>query len=330
MGNPKNDNDESVSWQANDLTIPASLTHPSGDGPFPAVIMVAGSGPTDRNWNSPLIPGTNGSAALLARVITEAGFITLRYDKTGSGPQAKENAMRLAGRLSLKSYRAELAGGMQFLAARPDVIPSRIYVLGNSEGCLHALYYQANPADMPFAGLILTAPMARPTGVLARSQISVQLAGIPGSEGWLASYDAAMADFVSGREVKVAESLPEGIRNLILSVTYPANQPFARELWTSDPIPLISRISAPVLIVIGKRDIQVDWQADGDIYQAYAKDHKNITIRFPENADHVLKYEPQGGPKLTAAEAMAVYGAADAVLDPLTVEIIITWLRSQN
>jgi uncharacterized protein len=330
MGNPNRVDDESASWQANDLTVSASLTRPGGDGPFPAVIMVAGSGPTDRNWNSPLIPGTNGSAALLARVLTDAGFITLRYDKTGSGPQAKENAMLLAGKLSLKSYRAELAGGMQFLGARPDVIPSRIFVLGNSEGCLHALYYQAHATDMPFTGLVLAAPMARPTGVLARSQISVQLAGIPGSEGWLSSYDTAMADFVNGRAVKVDENLPEGIRNLILSVTYPANQPFARELWTTDPIPLLSRISAPVLVVIGKRDIQVDWQADGEIYQAYAKDHKNITVRFPENADHVLKYEPQGGPKLTAAEAMAVYSAADARLDPLAVEIITTWLRSQN
>ncbi|MEI7771080.1 MAG: hypothetical protein WCI67_13875, partial [Chloroflexales bacterium] len=67
------------------------------DGPFPAVVFVAGSGPTDRDWNSPLIPGTNGSAALLAQALTERGYLTLRYDKRASGPHGIENAQRLAG-----------------------------------------------------------------------------------------------------------------------------------------------------------------------------------------------------------------------------------------
>jgi fermentation-respiration switch protein FrsA (DUF1100 family) len=74
-----------VSWRLDDIDIDATLTLPDGDGPFPAVIMVAGSGPTDRNWNSPLIPGANGSAALLAHALTELGYVTLRYDKRASG-----------------------------------------------------------------------------------------------------------------------------------------------------------------------------------------------------------------------------------------------------
>ena len=73
--------DMPVSWQVDEIDVEASLTRPAGDGPFPAIIMVAGSGPTDRNWNTPLIPGTNGSAALLAQALTAQGFITLRYDK---------------------------------------------------------------------------------------------------------------------------------------------------------------------------------------------------------------------------------------------------------
>lgn len=58
--------EETVSWKVDDIEVHASLTRPAGDGPFPAVIFVAGSGPTDRNWNTPLIPGSNGSGALLA------------------------------------------------------------------------------------------------------------------------------------------------------------------------------------------------------------------------------------------------------------------------
>ena len=56
-----------------------------------AVVFVAGSGPTDRNWCSPLLPGTNGSGKLLAEALASQGFVTLRYDKLASGPHVKEN-----------------------------------------------------------------------------------------------------------------------------------------------------------------------------------------------------------------------------------------------
>ena len=90
MPNTNSYDDISVSWPVDDIDVNASLTLPHGQGPFPAVIMVAGSGPTDRNWNSPLIPGANGSAALLAQVLAETGFIALRYDKRASRPHARE------------------------------------------------------------------------------------------------------------------------------------------------------------------------------------------------------------------------------------------------
>jgi hypothetical protein len=90
------------------MHVNATMTRPQGDGPFPAVIMEAGSGPTDRNWNSPMIPGKNGSASLVAKALTDVGFITLRYDKRASGPQAMENVTRLVG----QDRHAKLFGGI--------------------------------------------------------------------------------------------------------------------------------------------------------------------------------------------------------------------------
>ncbi len=330
MANLNASNETSVAWQVDDINVNASLTRPNGAGPFPAVIMVAGSGPTDRNWNTPLLPGTNGSAALMAKALTEAGFVTLRYDKRASGPQLKENVARLPGKISLKGHLEELTGGVRLLAARKDVIPSRIYVLSNSEGSLHALYYQTQAPDLPFAGLVLTAAFARPAGTLAHDQIAAQLAAAPGGDKLLGAYDAAMADFVSGRELKIDESLPEQLRNMILAITNPLNQPFSRELWTTDPVGLLAMVSAPILIVIGKKDIQVDWQVDGALFEAVAKDHKNINIEDPENASHVLKYEPKDRSQITAAYAMETYSAEGASLDNETVEIIKSWLVNQS
>jgi hypothetical protein len=70
-----------VSWVLDEIAINGTLTRPHGEGPFPAVVFVAGSGPTDRDWNTPAVPGTNGSAALLAQALTASGYVTLRYDK---------------------------------------------------------------------------------------------------------------------------------------------------------------------------------------------------------------------------------------------------------
>jgi uncharacterized protein len=328
MQNTDHYNDISVSWPVDDIYVNASLTLPIGEGPFPAVIMVAGSGPTDRNWNSPLIPGANGSAALLAQVLAEIGFIALRYDKRASGPQGRENAARLMGRISMQGHLEELAGGVRLLAGRRDVDSSRIFVLGNSEGCIHALNYQAHAVDLPFAGLILTGALARPAGVLARAQIAAQLVAVPGGDEMLAAYDAAMADFAAGRPVTADSSLPETLRMVILGVSSPGNQPFARELWTTDPLQLLAAVSAPVLIVIGKKDIQVDWQADGSLFEPMARDRANITLVYPENATHVLKYEARDRSQLTPAAVMASYGASDTALDAETVATITSWLKA--
>jgi uncharacterized protein len=241
-------NDILVSWLVDEIEVNATLTRPEGAGPFPAVIMVAGSGPTDRNWNTPLIPGTNGSAALLARLLTQAGFVTLRYDKRAAGAQGKENAMRLMGKISEQGHLEELAGGVKLLAGRDDVDGRRLFALTNSEGCLHALNYQIQTSADPrlgagprLAGLLLTSAPARPIGVVAHSQIAAQLVAVPGGEQMLATYDAAIQDFMAGREVKIDPSLPEGLRNLILSVTAPINQPFSRELWMADVAELLPR-----------------------------------------------------------------------------------------
>ena len=80
-----------ISWQVDSTTVEGTLVRPVGPGPFPAVVMVAGSGPTDRDWNSPLLPGSNGTARLLEVALARAGFASLRYDKRASGPHAREN-----------------------------------------------------------------------------------------------------------------------------------------------------------------------------------------------------------------------------------------------
>lgn len=321
--------DTPVSWRVDDITVNASLTRPDGAGPFPAVIMVAGSGPTDRDWNTPLLPGTNGSAALLARVLTDAGLVTLRYDKSASGPNRIENAKRLTGKVSMQSHMRELAGGVHLLAARPDVDRAEIFALTNSEGCIHALNYQIQSADLHFAGMILTSAPARPVGAVGRSQIAAQLAAVPGGDKILAAYDEAIRQFSAGQQMQIDESLPEGIRMLLQSLAAPMNLPFARELWVADVTRMLPRVQCPVLILLGKKDVQVVSQSEGPIFEELAKQLPNVQVAYAENANHVLKHEPKAMSELNPAEIGANYNAESARLDPQVVEVILSWLKAQ-
>src|SRR5690349_21737010 len=105
-----------VNWQLGPTTVFGTLVRPAGPGPFPAVVMVAGSGPTDRDWNSPLLPGSNGSARLLAEALAQAGIASLRYDKRASGPHVRETMQTLIGKMSMQSHVDELAGAVRALA----------------------------------------------------------------------------------------------------------------------------------------------------------------------------------------------------------------------
>src|SRR5690348_11540729 len=105
-----------INWPLDATTIDGTAVRPSGAGPFPAVVMVAGSGPTDRDWNSPLLPGPNGSARLLAEALAGAGIASLRYDKRASGPRARENVQALMGTFSMQSHLDELAGAVCTMA----------------------------------------------------------------------------------------------------------------------------------------------------------------------------------------------------------------------
>src|SRR5579864_5360470 len=116
-----------VNWRMGSTIVHGTLIRPFGPGPFPAVVMVAGSGPTDRDWNSPLLPGSNGSAHLIAEALARAGIASLRYDKRASGSHARENMQALIGKLSMQSHVDELAGAVRSIASQAYVRSGRIF-----------------------------------------------------------------------------------------------------------------------------------------------------------------------------------------------------------
>ena len=317
-----------VNWQLGETTVYGTVVRPFGRGPFPAVVMVAGSGPTDRDWNSPLLPGSNGSARLLAEALAQAGIASLRYDKRGIGPHARENMPLLIGKVSMQSFVDEFAGAVCLVASQEYVRSDRIFALANSEGTLHALNYQLHSPAIPLAGLVLIGPPGRAVGVVARSQLAAQAARIPNGEALLALYDAAIVRFMAGEPIVPDPVLPEGVQMLLKSLETPANLPLARELWMANAAPLLKQVDVPVLVIIGKKDIQVDWQTDGEPLKLAAAGHEKVTFLFPENANHVLKEELRPRSELVPVEIAESYNGPDTRLDPQALASIREWLAA--
>jgi pimeloyl-ACP methyl ester carboxylesterase len=318
-----------VTWPLGPTTVYGTVVMPEGSGPFPGVVLVAGSGPTDRDWDSPLLPGTNGSGRLLAEALGRAGIASLRYDKRAAGPHVRETIPLLIGKISMQSHLDELAGAVRTLAEQPGIRRDRLFALGNSEGTLHALNYQAHGPAIPLTGLVLTGPPGRSVGDVARSQLAAQAKSFPNGEQLLGLYDEAVARFLAGEPAAPDPALPESVRTLIAALESPYNLPFARELWNADAAAPLTEVHVPVLIIIGKKDLQVDWQADGEPLQRAAAGRTDVVFLFPENANHVLKHEPRPREGLEQAEVVVRYNAPDEALDDETVAAIVAWLSDR-
>jgi len=315
-----------VSWQLDGITMEGTLVRPDGDGPFPAVVLVAGSGPTDRDWCSPLLPGSNGSGRLFAAAFGGAGIASLRYDKRASGPHLMDNVPKLIGKLSMESHLDELVAAVQVLSGFDFVDSSRIVGLGNSEGALHVLHYATSTQDVPFAGIVLAAPPGRPIRTVLLSQLALQSAQVPGGAELMPKVEEAAARYAAGEPMNPDPGLPDSVKMVLASFETPANLPLARELWVESTSDSLGKVQTPTLVLIGGKDVQIDVQADGDALQGAAAGMTTVTFAFPPNANHVFK-EDTRSPAEVAASPGNGYNEPGTHLDPESLETILAWLR---
>ncbi|MCL2489524.1 MAG: alpha/beta fold hydrolase [Propionibacteriaceae bacterium] len=315
-----------VSWQLDDITMEGTITRPDGAGPFPGVVLVAGSGPTDRDWCSPLLPGTNGAGKQFAEALADAGIASMRYDKRASGPNVMANLPKLIGHISMQSHLEELAAAVQAFVAQGFVVASKIIGLGNSEGTLHVLHYAASNQATPFAGIVLAAPPGRPVRDLVLMQFGSQAALIPDGDALMEKVREACARYDSGQPMDPDPSLPESARMTLLSFETPVNQPLARELWAESACDTLPKITIPTLVLIGGKDVQVDRQADGDPLQQCAAGMANVTFAFPPDANHVFKHETRSVAEVLAAGTG--YNDSDTPLDPDSLATILDWINA--
>lgn len=312
---------DDASFDAGAEHVPATVTHPT-TGAWPGIVMFAGSGPTDRDWNNPLLPGKNGSGKLIAEVLAKHGAVVLRFDKAPGG-QNKLPFDQITWATNLAEGRAAIA----LLRARKDVDPKRIYVLGNSEGGLHAL--RVAQAEPGVRGVILLASEGRSMRDIVVTQIENQLKSTGTPMELLAPFAKGLDDFTAGATIDPAAVTPvPGLQALLTSFTYPPTAPLMRGLLGADPAKLAAAIPQPLLILNGEKDVQVDPELDAKRLAASAGTRGTLVL-LP-TANHVFKHEerPVATLKADMAAAQQTYNADDAVLDAEAVTAMTTWLDS--
>ena len=240
----------------------------AGPADAPVVLVIPGSGPTDRDGNSPMGVTAN-SYRLLAEALAAEGVSSLRIDKRGlvgsAGAVADGNAVTVADYVA--DTRAWIA------VARERTGRPCVWLLGHSEGGLIAL---AAAREEGVCGLVLVATPGRPAGEVVREQLRANPANGP----ILADAERAVDRLEAGERVEVSAMHPA-----LQGLFKPAVQGFLVSLFALDPAQLIASAPGPILIVQGGRDMQVS-MADAERLKAAAPAAE--LALFP-TANHLLK-----------------------------------------
>lgn len=285
--------------------LKGTMLRPEGAQGGPVVVILAGSGPTDRDGNSPL--GVKGATyRLLAEGLADQGIASIRVDKRGmfaSGPAAADpNAV---------TVDILAADALAWAAkARAETGAPCAWLAGHSEGALVALI--AGQDNTGVCGLILLSGAGRPIGEVLREQLRAN----PANAALLPQALAAIETLEAGKEVDTT-----GMAPALLPLFHKSIQAFWRAEMAYDPADLVAAYKGPVLILQGSTDIQVS-VTDANRLKAARPTAKLVVLN---GVNHLLKAAPAD-----RAANVATYSDPSLPLAPGVVEAVADFIKAQK
>ena len=292
---------EAVRLETPSGTLHGTLRMPTAAPPVPVALIIAGSGPTDRDGNSTQLPGKNDSLRLLAEALADAGIASVRYDKRGVGASTAAAASEASMRFD--DFVGDAAAWADQLSK--DARFTRLAIVGHSEGALIGML-AARRVPAVAAYVSVAGPAERASDVLRR-----QLKGKLPDELWNAS-QAILASLEAGRQV-------HDIPGPLASLFRPSVQPYLVSWFRYTPRVEIAALAVPCLIVQGTTDLQVS-PADAAELQRAQPGCSSLTVT---GMNHVLKSVP-----LEPARQAASYADPQLPLHPELAGPLIRFLRA--
>ncbi len=317
---------------APDVTLSGTLTLPKGTGPFPTVLLIAGSGVQDRNeqmyGHKPFL--------VLADHLTRQNIGVLRVDKRGCGKSTGNYALA-----TTEDLATDALAGISYLKSLETVDSTQIGLIGHSEGGLIASMLAAESNDVAFIVLLAAPGVTGEKILLKQGTLVQQLENVP--EKYIALENQLRldmfailkqdADIVTAEKKlqqackKYLNSMPN-VRKKELEQTLNAsiqqmNTPWFRFFLTFDPVSVLQQVKIPVLALNGALDKQVDPKQNlTSITKALEKaGNKEYTIVELPHLNHLFQTSVTGSP--------SEYPIIEETISPKALHCITDWIQSQ-
>ena len=278
-----------------------TLSMPDGQGKVPVVLLHAGSGPTDRNGNSAMLPGQNNALRMLADALARNGIATLRYDKRGIGASA--SAGRREADLRLDDYVDDATAWLRQLRADPRF--TNVLMAGHSEGALIAMV-ACQKAQLD--GCVLIAGAGKALDDILRVQLKPRL-----PPDLYAQNERILLALKRGEQVS-------DVPPALLALYRPSVQPYLIASMKVDPRAAVGALRMPLLILQGVTDLQVS-VADAQALSAAAPAARLVIV---PGMNHVLKMVSGD-----LAQQMPSYGDPSLQLAPALVDAVTAFVQGR-
>lgn len=317
---------------AEGVRLAGTLTLPEGDGPHPAVLLVTGSGAQDRDET---IMG-HKPFLVLADYLTRRGIAVLRVDDRGTGASTGD-----FGSATSEDFASDALAGIQYLRSRSEVDAEAVGLIGHSEGALVAAMVAAeHPDALNFLVMMAGPGVPGHELLIDQGRLIAEAAGAPPD-----AIDAQTAlqrqifDIIRRNEnVEVArDSLRPVITAALQQQSVPAESvgqmaeaqldaltsPWMRFFLFHDPVPVLQRVTVPVLAINGEKDLQVPAETNTAAVEAAlrAGGNERVTVHILPGLNHLFQTAATGSPM--------EYAQIEQTLDPSALEVIGDWIQSQ-
>lgn len=316
----------SIPNAAAQIRLAGTLSMPVGAGPFPAVVLICGSGPETRDAD---IMG-HKLFLVLADALNRRGIAVLRYDKRGVGESSGNYATA-----TLTDFVADAESALGFLMSHPGIAADRVGIAGHSEGGLVAPMVAIHDPSVRFA-VLMAAPGMRLGQLLRLQNAKIAKAyGTPDADiaRKLAFYDKFYVDLATAKgdehalsiaKADVAQAvadkiIPAGSANAIATM---AASPWGRQAFAYDPVPALRQLKLPVLALNGSLDLQVPAEEDLSPIRAALQGNPQATIVELPSLNHLFQTAKLGTP--------AEYGEIEETLAPAALKLITDWVVARS